>query len=141
MVNTAEIARESATLPGHGPTPPSSPAESVFRRLVLYIRDFEAQLDPNEEIGGRMVSFGPAVQFHIVDIGYWGPDIITFDGVDENGHRVKLIQNISQLNVLLVALHKRVPEADPPRRIGFILNAKTATEGVPDMPPAPPAKG
>jgi hypothetical protein len=140
MVNTAEIARESAVAQPSGPTPPSSPAESVFRRLVLYIRDFESQLDPNEEIGGRMVSFGPAVQFHIVDIGYWGPDIITFDGVDENGHRVKLIQNISQLNVLLVALPKRQPEAEPPRRIGFILNAKTATEGVPPVPSTPAEK-
>ncbi len=139
MVNTAEIARESAAVPAHGPTPPSSPAESVFRRLVLYIRDFEEQLDPSEEIGGRMVSFGPAVQFHIVDIGYWGPDIITFDGVDENGHRVKLIQNISQLNVLLVAMHKRVPEAEAPRRIGFILTGK-ATEAVPTPAQAAPAK-
>lgn len=102
------------------PAPPASPAESVFRRLILYIREFEAQLDQNQEIGGRMVSFGSAVQFHIVDMGYWGPDILTFDGVDERGSRMKLIQNISQLNVLLVAMPKREPEAAP-QRIGFLL--------------------
>jgi hypothetical protein len=114
------------------PSPPQSPAESVFRRLVLYIREFEAQLDQDHEVGGRMVSFGAMVQFHIVDMGFWGPDIITFDGVDENGSRMKLIQNILQLNVLLVAMPKRQKEAEP-RRIGFYLD-----KGDPGaVPPAP----
>jgi hypothetical protein len=117
------------------PAPPSSPAESVFRRLVLYIREFEAQLDQNHEVGGRMVSFGTTVQFHIMDMGFWGPDIITFDGVDENGSRMKLIQNISQLNVLLVAMPKRRPEAEP-RRIGFQLGK--GEEGAAPVPPTQP---
>src|SRR5262245_25562573 len=116
------------------PSPPQSPAESVFRRLVLYIREFEAQLDQNHEVGGRMVSFGSMVQFHIVDMGFWGPDIITFDGVDENGSRMKLIQNILQLNVLLVAMPKRQKEAEP-RRIGFYLD-----KGDPGAVPPVPAK-
>jgi hypothetical protein len=125
-VSTAEIARQSQP-PARAPAPPSSPAESVFRRLVMYIRDFEAQLDPNQEIGGRMVSFGPMLQFHILDIGYWGPDIITFDGLDEGGHHVKLIQNISQLNVLLVAMPQRKPQEEA-HRIGFLLEAKGAAK-------------
>ena len=121
----ARIARQTERVmaPRPAPAPPSSPAESVFRRLVLYIREFEAHLDPDKEIGGRMVSFGSMVQFHIVDMGYWGPDIITFDGVDEYGNRMKLIQNISQLNVLLVEMPKRQPEAEP-RRIGFELGTR-----------------
>ena len=120
------IARQAEKLgrPAVGPAPPSSPAESVFRRLVLYIREFEAQLERDKEIGGRMVSFGSVVQFHIVDMGYWGPDIITFDGIDEQGNRMKLIQNISQLNVLLVEMPKRRPEAEP-RRIGFELGTRS----------------
>lgn len=118
-----------------GPTPPSSPAESVFRRLVMYIREFEAQLDQDQEIGGRMVSFGTTVQFHIVDMGFWGPDIITFDGVDERGSRMKLIQNISQLNVLLVSMPKRQAEAEP-RRIGFLLG-KGEAPAPPGVPPEP----
>jgi hypothetical protein len=117
-----------------GPTPPASPAESVFRRLVLYIREFEAQLDQDQEIGGRMVSFGSTVQFHIVDMGFWGPDILTFDGVDDRGSRMKLIQNISQLNVLLVAMPKRTPEAAP-QRIGFQLGKG---DGEASTPPTPP---
>lgn len=98
-------------------------AEDVFYRLVSYIREFEANLDHDHELGARMVSFGTTVQFPIVDMGYWNPDIVTFDGVDENGHRMKLIQNVSQLNVLLVAMPKRV-DNEPPRRIGFVLEAR-----------------
>lgn len=98
-------------------------AEDVFYRLVSYIREFEANLDHDHELGARMVSFGTTVQFHIVDMGYWNPDIVTFDGLDEAGHRMKLIQNVSQLNVLLVAMPKR-EENQEPRRIGFVLEAR-----------------
>lgn len=72
-----------------------------------------------------MVSFGDTVQFHIVDMGYWNPDIVTFEGLDEGGRRMKLIQNVSQLNVLLIAMPKRA-EHDAPRRIGFVLEKKAA---------------
>ena len=98
-------------------------AEDVFYRLAAYIREFEANLDHDHELGARMVSFGTTVQFHIVDMGYWNPDIVTFDGLDEDGHRMKLIQNISQLNVLLVAMRKRDENAEP-HRIGFVLEAR-----------------
>jgi Family of unknown function (DUF6173) len=98
-------------------------AEDLFYRLVSYIREFEANLDHDHELGARMVSFGTAVQIHIVDMGYWNPDIVTFDGLDEAGHRMKLIQNVSQLNVLLMAMPKR-EENEEPRRIGFVLEAR-----------------
>jgi hypothetical protein len=102
---------------------PQRDAEGVFYRLVAYVREFEANLDHDHEIGARMVSFGAAVQFHIVDMGYWNPDIITFEGLDEAGHRMKLIQNVSQLNVLLIGMPKR-DENQAPRRIGFELEAR-----------------
>jgi hypothetical protein len=105
------------------PAAPDRRAEDVFYRLAAYIREFEANLDHDHELGARMVSFGTTVQFHIVDMGYWNPDIVTFDGLDEAGHRMKLIQNVSQLNVLLVAMPKR-EENEEPRRIGFELEAR-----------------
>lgn len=103
--------------------PAGRAAEATFHRIVAYIREFEANLDRQQEIGARMVSFGDTVQFHIVDMGYWNPDIVTFDGVDDGGRRMKLIQNVSQLNVLLVAMPKR-NEHEEPRRIGFVLENK-----------------
>ena len=89
------------------------------------------QLDRDHEIGGRFVSFGDDAHFHIADVGYWNPDIITFDGFDQNGNRMKLIQHVSQLNVLLVAVRKTTPPAEPPRRIGFYLGEGKAKEPPP----------
>jgi len=93
-------------------------AEWTYERLVGYINDFEATLDDEHEVGARLVSFGDSVTFHIEDIGFWGPDIITFVGKADDGSNIQLIQNISQLSVLLIAMKK---EDDEPRRIGFDL--------------------
>jgi hypothetical protein len=95
----------------------TNPARWTHKRLGEYVKDFESNLDDDHEIGARLVSFGNTVVFHIEDIGYYGPDIITFHGFNENGERVQLIQNISQLSVLLVAVKKM---SDKPRRIGFL---------------------
>lgn len=94
-----------------------NPAEWTYDRLLEYFRDFEKTLDQNHEVGVRLVSFGGNTTFHIVEIGYYGPDIITFYGVDSKNHSVQLIQNISQLSVLLIAVEKR---GEKPVRIGFI---------------------
>jgi uncharacterized protein DUF6173 len=95
-----------------------NPAESTCKRLSAFIMEFEAKLDQDHEIGARLVSFGSAVEFHIEDIGYRGFDIITFTGINKAGERVQLIQNISQLSVLLIAMKKA---GEKPRRIGFVL--------------------
>ena len=106
------------------PTIPISkinPARWTYERLIEYIKDFENELDSEHEIGARLVSFNTATVFHIQDLGYYGPDIISFNGINENGENVQLIQNVSQLNVLLVAVKKI---KDKPRRIGFDLEKK-----------------
>jgi hypothetical protein len=102
-----------------------NPAEWAYNRLVEYIKEFEKGLDEEHEIGARLVSFGSNFTFHIQDMGYYGPDIITFYGQDDKGQDVQLIQNISQLNVLLIALKKL---QDKPRRLGFILDKKETKE-------------
>jgi len=96
---------------------PIIPAKWMYERLVRSIAEFEEGLDESEEIGARLVSFGNDV-FHIEDLGYWGPDIIKFYGTNQNGKPIELIQHISQLSVLLVAMPKI---AEKPRRIGFKL--------------------
>ena len=131
-VPTGQIARQAEHLaPRRGqPALPGRDAEGVFYRLAAYIREFEANLDRDHEVGARMVSFGATVQFHIVDMGYWNPDIITFEGLDDAGHRMKLIQNVSQLNVLLVSMPKR-EEHETAQRIGFLLEARDKQSGPP----------
>ncbi|MFB5143009.1 DUF6173 family protein [Vibrio diabolicus] len=102
-----------------------NPAAWTYERLGEYIKDFEADLDSDHEIGARLVSFGQAVTFHIQDVGYYGPDIISFTGLDSNGKKVQLIQHMSQLSVLLVAMNKL---EDEPKRIGFIWDKKETEE-------------
>lgn len=98
-----------------------NPAKWMHERIVRSIASFEEDLDREHEVGAHLVSFGADVTFHIQDVGYWGPDIIRFYGVDNSGRNVELLQHISQLSVLLVAIAKRDTE---PRRIGFEMVSK-----------------
>lgn len=100
---------------------PKSPAEWAHDRLVLYIRNFESQLDAAQEIAMGFASDESGV-LRIEGIGFFDPDIITFYGRDENGARTQLIQHVSQLSVTLRAVPKE-SDADAPRRIGFQLTS------------------
>ena len=111
-------------LPANLPSPPGhhdNPAKWTFERLATYVKQFESRLDEEHEIGARLVSFGDKLTFHIEDMGYYGPDMIVFYGKNDNGEPVQLIQHVTQLSVLLVAVKKQQPR---PRRIGFILDDK-----------------
>jgi hypothetical protein len=102
-----------------------NPVKWAYERLMNYIKDFEAELDDDHEIGARLVSFGQNVTFHIEDIGYHGPDIITFYGrTEETMEKVQLIQHMSQLSVLLIAVKKQHAKA---RRIGFTVDREKPT--------------
>ena len=100
---------------------PKSPAEWAHDRLVLYIREFERGLDSEHEIAMGFAGNEAGV-LRIEGLGYFEPDIVTFYGRDEEGARTQLIQHVSQLSVTLRAVAKEA-ESDPPRRIGFQLEA------------------
>lgn len=104
------------------PVARKSPAEWAYERLVLYIRDFEADLDNAHEVAMGFTGSQAGV-LRIEGMGFFDPDIITFYGTDPQGIRTQLVQHVSQLNVLLRALPKLV-EAEKPRRIGFRLAQK-----------------
>ncbi|HCN48468.1 MAG TPA: hypothetical protein DIT10_05140 [Chryseobacterium sp.] len=93
-------------------------ADAFYERLISYISKFEETLNPEEEIGARLTSFGETVIIHIEDLGYWNPSLICFHGKDQNGRYVQLIQHVSQINVLLIKLPRINPQAE---RIGFKL--------------------
>ena len=96
-----------------------SAAEWAYERLILYIQEFEAQLDAEHEVAMGFTG-GDVGVLRIEGMGYFDPDILTFYGTDEDGARTQFIQHVSQLNVMLRALPK--PETEPaPRRIGFRL--------------------
>ena len=101
------------------PIEQKSPAEWAYERLILYIQNFERNLDAEHEVGMGFTDTGAGV-LRIEGLGYFDPDIVTFYGTDGSGARVQQVQHVSQLNVLLRASRK-VDEAAPARRIGFEL--------------------
>ncbi len=106
-----------ATLKAALVPPTANPAKWMHERLVRSIAKFEETLQESEEIGLRLVNFGNET-FHIADVGFWGPDLVKFYGSNFEGKPFELMQHISQVSVLLVAVPKTSEE---PRRIGFEL--------------------
>ena len=117
----------------------ASPAEWAFARLSRMIEDFEGQLDKEHEIGCTFVGTPGDGTVKIKDLGYWAPDLLLFYGTGENGKPLRLIQHHTQLNVLLTALPKELPQ-EPPRRIGFALRERMEKVAPAVTPPVPAAK-
>lgn len=96
-----------------------SPAQWAYERIILYIQNFEKQLDNEHEVGMGLAGGGAGV-IKIEGLGYYDPDIVTYYGVNESGAKTQLIQHVSQLNVMLVASPKHIDQVEP-NRIGFQL--------------------
>ena len=101
------------------PATQKSPAQWAYERTVLYLKNFEEQLDNEHEVAMGFVG-GDAGVLRIEGMGYFEPDIVTFYGTDPAGGRTQLVQHVSQLNVMLRTLPKAV-QGEAPNRIGFRL--------------------
>jgi Family of unknown function (DUF6173) len=104
------------------PVAEKSPAEWAYERIILYIKNFEEQLDAEHEVAMGFTGSDAGVM-RIEGMGFFAPDIITYYGSDPNGIKSQLIQHVSQLSVTLRALPKQQPD-QPPQRIGFRLAAE-----------------
>jgi hypothetical protein len=104
--------------PAKGGEPPYNPAAWMHERIARQIIDFEKNLDPDHELGGRFVEGPSNDSLHIENVANWGPDMIIFMGQFPDGRKFELIQHYSQVSVLLVAVKKMNRK---PRRIGFEL--------------------
>lgn len=94
-------------------------ADWKYKKLVEQIRAFESGLDQDHEIAIRLAAFGTSVLMAVDEVSYQNPDMLYFYG-KVKGEEAQLIQHISQLNFLLLAVQKPDPKS-PPRRIGFAL--------------------
>ncbi len=101
------------------PVEQRSPAQWAYERLILYIQNFEKQLDDAHEVAMGFAG-GEAGVLRIEGMGYFDPDIVTFYGRDPSGGRTQLVQHVTQLSVILRAMPK-APEQKEPKRIGFRL--------------------
>jgi hypothetical protein len=120
---SAPTAEEKPLPPAIAGTPPESksPAEWAYQRIILYIQNFEEQLDNEHEVAMGFTGSDAGV-LRIEGIGYFDPDIVTFYGTDGAGTKTQLVQHVSQLNVILRALPRETGK-DEPYRIGFRLAA------------------
>ena len=103
-----------------------SPAEWAYERLVIYIQNFEEQLDSEHEIAVGFVG-GDAGVLRIEGLGFFDPDMVTFYGTDRDGTKTQLIQHVTQLSVMLRAIPKENTEIAA-KRIGFRLVADLESE-------------
>jgi len=92
------------------PVGEKSPAEWAYERIILYIQNFEKQLDGEHEVVMGFTG-GDAGTMRIEGMGFFAPDIITFYGTDDNGNKTQMVQHVSQLNVMLRAMAK--PKEQP----------------------------
>jgi len=93
-------------------------ADVCFEYVKKSVLEFQSTLDNDHEVGVMLASFGKNITMHVTHIGYQNPNILIFAGFVD-GSRAELIQHMSQLNFLLLALKKQEPEM-PPVRVGFI---------------------
>tara|TARA_B100000678_G_scaffold241951_1_gene213089 strand:- start:4260 stop:4646 length:387 start_codon:yes stop_codon:yes gene_type:complete len=100
---------------------PKAPAIWAYERIARQINDFESDLSDEEEIGLRLVATPDTSVMHIVDVGYWGPDMLIYYGENEHGKSMQLLQHYTQMSILLTAVPKVEEKA---RRIGFHLVEK-----------------
>ncbi len=100
-------------------TAKKSPAQWAYERIIMYIQNFEQQLDNDHEVGMGLAGGNVGV-IRIEGLGYYDPDIVTYYGTNEIGAKTQLIQHVSQLNVTLVASPKHIDQPEP-NRIGFRL--------------------
>lgn len=97
-------------------------AQWAYERVLLYIQNFERQLDAEHEVALGFTGSAAGV-LRIEGVGFFDPDLLTFYGRTEDGLRTQLVQHVSQLNLMLQAVPKLSPETIPPRRFGFELQA------------------
>lgn len=95
-----------------------NPAGYLRERLMERVRAFEAALKNDEELGMRLASSGYPEPFRLTAVDHADPHLIIFRGETEEGRPVEVVQHLSQVSLMMVALAK-APERAEPRRIGF----------------------
>lgn len=84
----------------------------------------QESLPDEDDMVLAVAHFGETVNIIVNKVGYIGYNLIVFYGEDSYGKPQKLIQHINQLDFLLSAQPKEIPEA-PRRQIGFQTESET----------------
>ena len=99
-----------------GPIELPNMAEYAVKAIYEEISDFEATLDSDHEIGMPIVGGPVGLCVHVREVYRFGTDKLVFVGIDGDQNPVRLIQHLTQLNLLMLAAPRIGPIAV---RIGF----------------------
>ncbi|MBC9246960.1 hypothetical protein H4P12_09575 [Paracoccus sp. 11-3] len=92
-------------------------AEEVFNHILGRVKQFQAEMPDEHELGLQLPDLGGGHALHVRGMGFKNPNIIEFYGMLDGERQVAIIQHISQLNFMMIAVP---PPADQkPYRIGF----------------------
>lgn len=93
-------------------------ASDYLKRITQHINSFNMQLDDEHEVGMTAVAFGAVTTLLIEELSCYDPGIICFKGKSEDGKPAHILQNVTQISVMLVSI-PRVDPSQPKRTIGF----------------------
>lgn len=107
-------------IPDFQPAPIAySYSDTQFEIIKDYVLEFQQSLDDEHDVGLMLTNFGQSMLMNVTHIGYEKSVLMVFRGF-VNGTEATLIQHVSQLNFLLMAVPK---EPDVPHRtIGFSVD-------------------
>ena len=97
-------------------------ADWKYEKIKEEVEAFQAELDDDTDVCVLLASFGTSMVMHVTGMNYQNPDMLYFYGYI-NGNKTQLIQHMSQLNFVLMAVKKDEPER-PARRIGFSIESE-----------------
>jgi hypothetical protein len=83
-------------------------AQWQFKAICEQMKKFQDELDDDHEIALKLTSFGQSITMNVTDIDYEDPCLIYYYGYVGEKYS-QLIQHVSQINFLMMA----VPKADP----------------------------
>ncbi|MBD2578865.1 DUF6173 family protein [Oscillatoria sp. FACHB-1406] len=93
-------------------------ANVMYQSLLREIKEFESELKADEEVGAYIANLGGSSYLRIESISYRDPYYLILIGQNED-RRVKLVQHVTQINILFVVIKIKPEEDREPRRFGF----------------------
>lgn len=118
MMNSPEIKAmiEIQSMAKQEPLRAMTEAEAFCNILKQEMTTFQNTLNSDQDLGLQLTNYGKEIQISVTDVDYIGTSLICYTGF-VNGNKCQLIQHISQINFLLLAIPK--PSDRPAARIGF----------------------
>lgn len=95
-------------------------ARKMFDQISEQISEFQESLDDEHDLAVQLIGLPTSIQ--ITHFSYLEPGLFVFEGFINSDELVRLIQSISQLNFLLIAV-RRPDSKLPKRKIGFSFDS------------------